>query len=553
MSNELIQNSDYLQWLGNIKQQIRTSQQKASLAVNQELLGLYWFIGKSLATKHTEWGDKFIENLARDLKIEFPDMKGFSKRNLENMKRWYVYYSDHIEIMQQLVAQLRIDTNLEFTQQPVTHLKSYTASEDLDHKVSIILFQIPWGHHTLILTKINGIDEAIFYISKTIQNGWSRSVMQYQIESGLYHRQGKSLTNFQLTLPDSRADLAQEVIKNPYNFDFLMLAEDVKEREFEKALIQHMKKFLLELGRGFAYVGNQYNLNVDGDDFFLDLLFFNISLNCYVIFELKVGDFKPEFAGKLNMYVNAINHQVKQKEHNETIGVLLCKTPNKTVIEYSIKSIQNPLGVSDYSFQTALPNELQAGLPTIKELEEEMDAEIGVQLSPLEEKKNRLLDLINSKAHEEVQLKRTPEVIRTIVDSVFIPLCDWVEQKIEEQQIGSLYFKFQKTYGLEGFGKVDRTEFYVDLDKRGIPQNIQFHCIFDGFKKAGTHAFQSVLSFQFTFSDFKYAITLNYDEKPHQEYLYTNLLNEKILEQLAEKLVSDLLDTVFEAVNRISS
>ncbi len=351
MSKDVATNKGYISWFVEIKKRIQSSQQRAALKVNQELLSLYWFIGDALAHKQSDWGDKFIENLARDLKVEFPSVKGFSKRNLEQMRRWVDYHSAHIDIAQQVVAQVELDPLLKFTKQGATQLQNdanlkitkqaATQLPELgqqtdDLNLTSLLFNIPWWHHILILSKIKDPEEVYFYIIKTIQNGWSRSILQEQILSDLYNRQGKALTNFELTLPDSQADLAQETLKNPYSFDFLTLTEDAKERDFEQALIQHIKKFLLELGKGFAYVGNQYNLNVEGDDFFLDLLFFNINLNCYVVFELKVGDFKPEFAGKLNMYVNTINNQVKSDHHGETIGVLLCKTPNKTVIEYSI-------------------------------------------------------------------------------------------------------------------------------------------------------------------------------------------------------------------------
>jgi predicted nuclease of restriction endonuclease-like (RecB) superfamily len=547
MNIEIASDSDYLHWLGNIKQQIRVSQQKAALAVNHELLGLYWFIGESLSLKITEWGDKFIAHLARDLKVEFPDMKGFSVSNLKYMRRWYSYYAEHSQIGQQLVDQLKIDAS--FT----NNLQWMNPGQQLvDLNLKILLFNIPWGHHTLILTKTNGPEEAIFYITKTIQNGWSRAILKHQMESELFKRQGKALTNFNLTLPDSRADLAQEVIKNPYNFDFLTLEEDIKEKELERALIQHMKKFLLELGRGFAYVGNQYNLNVEGDDFFLDLLFFNINLNCYVIFELKVGDFKPEFAGKLNMYVNTVNEQVKRDAHNETIGVLLCKTPNKTVVEYSIKGIKNPLGVADYLLQKAIPNELRAGLPTVEELEEELDTQIEIKLSPLEEKRNRLLAFIQSNTKEEVKIPKSAGAINDVVESVFIPLAKRIQTKIEEQQIDSWFLKSSKTYSSGSYGKNDITEFRLLLTEEKNVQEVEYRNYLDGFKTGGINAFGSSLRFSINFAEFKYTIKLNYSENP-KEYLYSHTLSDTDLDRLVEEVVNQLLDSIENEVDRISN
>lgn len=272
---------------------------------------------------------------------------------------------------------------MEFLQQPVAKTQSTekqlgiilqqpAAKLDASSITSIELAQIPWSDHQVLLDKVKDADARAFYIRQIIKNGWSRNVLVHQITGKLFQRQGKALSNFELTLPNPQSDLATETLKNPYLFDFLNLDAEAREREVEAALIQHIRRFLLELGRGFAYVGNQFNLNVAGDDFFADLLFFNFHLNCFVVFELKVGDFQPEFAGKLNFYINCIDEQVKGKEHHPTIGVLLCKTPNQTVIKYSLKSIGTPIGVADYELRKTLPKKLAKQMPTIEELEEQM-------------------------------------------------------------------------------------------------------------------------------------------------------------------------------------
>lgn len=559
MSKDLTTNTDYVEWLGEIKNRIQSSQQRAALKVNQELLSLYWFIGDALSQKKTDWGDKFIENLARDLKIEFPSVKGFSKRNLEQMRRWFDYHSTHVEIAQQAVAQIEFDPVLKFTKQAATQLRNNTnlkitkqaatqlpekSQQAVDQNLTNLLFNIPWWHHILILSKIKDPQEVYFYIIKTIQNGWSRSILQEQISSDLYNRQGKALTNFELTLPTPQADLAQETLKNPYSFDFLTLAEDVKERDFEQALIQHMKKFLLELGKGFAYVGNQYNLNVEGDDFFLDLLFFNTNLNCYVIFELKVGDFKPEFAGKLNMYVNTVNQQVKLENHAETIGVLLCKTPNKTVVEYSIKGISSPLGVTDYSFKKALPEELKSDMPTVEELEEELATEIEVVKSPLDEKREKLMALINANKKEEVKTPKSTEIIKTVIDTVFIKLIENIEQKIEEQDIKSWYLHELKSYFVDSNGYGNLEEFYKLLEENPNPRKVEYNVRFDGFKKAGTKAFGNRLEFSLAFSDYKYAIHFNRNDVSDKEFLYSHKMTTKNLNDMSERLVTELMDEI---------
>jgi len=464
MTKKITSNKKYLKWLRSIKERIRSSQLRAALKVNQELLSLYWFIGEALATKQTEWGDKFIDNLARDLKIEFPDITGFSKSNLKYMRRWFTYYSNNIEIGQQAVDQLKLSSDFAIVQQSVAQIpdrvKNEIGQQLIDHSLKNLLLCIPWGHHTLILTKIKAPEEAVFYIVKTIQNGWSRSVLKAQIESCLYNRQGKALTNFDITLPAPQSDIARETIKNPYNFDFLTLAEDVKEKELERALIQHIKKFLLELGKGFAYVGNQFNLIVKGDDFFLDLLFFNINLNCFVIFELKVTDFAPEYAGKLNFYITTIDEQIKAQNHNPTIGVLLCKTPNKTVVEYSIKNIDAPLGVADYIIKKTVPKELKSGLPTVKELEQELEKEMEVAKSPFNEKLEKLKNIINKSTNEELKEERSKDAAKKILNNLLFPIETAIIEMLKEKQIADWFTKINHTIfvneveysGKEGYG-----------------------------------------------------------------------------------------------------
>ena len=368
-------NSDYLKILQGLKEKIIQTRQRVSLSANAQLLSLYWEIGKTIAVMESEqgWGAKTIEKLSIDLKTSFPEMKGLSPRNLRYMRDFSNTYPQFT-----LLA-----TSVEFLQQPaaITQstdkqtdiiLQQTAAKLDTTSITNLELAQIPWSDHQVLLDKVKDADARAFYIQQIIKNGWSRNVLVHQITGKLFQRQGKALSNFELTLPNPQSDLATETLKNPYLFDFLNLDAEAREREVEAALIQHIRRFLLELGRGFAYVGNQFNLNVAGDDFFTDLLFFNFHLNCFVVFELKVGDFQPEFAGKLNFYINCIDEQIKGKEHHPTIGVLLCKTPNQTVIKYSLKSIGTPIGVADYELRKTLPKKLAKQMPTIEELEEQM-------------------------------------------------------------------------------------------------------------------------------------------------------------------------------------
>jgi len=319
--------------------------------------------------KKAVWGDKLIEALSKDLTDEFSDIKGFSRSNLFNIRKWYQFYSQDKAIVQQAVGLIK-PLKIGIFSEQYYEISQHAVDQNLLKLFSLV----PWGHHVLIITKIKNIEESLFYLMQTIQNNWSRNVLAVQIETRLYQRQGKAITNFSLTLPTPDADLAREMLKNPYNFDFLNLTKEAEERELEKALIEHIKKFLLELGRGFAYVGNQYKIKVSDDDFYLDMLFYNFKLKCFVVFELKIGDFKPEYAGKLNFYINAVNELVKDSDDKPTIGVLLCKTPNKTTIELALKGIQSPLGVAEYELVKAIPETLKGEMPTIEELENELRA-----------------------------------------------------------------------------------------------------------------------------------------------------------------------------------
>ena len=361
MNDNLAQSPDYANWVREIKTRIRQSQIKASLAVNHELISLHWDLGKSIITKQAEtnWGDGLINQLASSLKSEFPDLSGFSRENLYYMKRFYVAYNQPITIMEQLVPQLQTEK----MEQPVPQIT--------EEKTRQFFSQIPWGHHVVILKKIKKLNEAIFYIRETITNNWSRAVLQIQIESNLFERQGKAVTNFAVTLPKPQSDLAIQLLKDPYNFNFLTLEKDVQELELERQLVKNITQFLLELGKGFAYLGRQYILQVGTKEYRLDLLFYHVRLRCYVVIELKTKEFEPEFVGKLNFYLSAIDSLVKEPADAPTIGMLLCKTKDNLNVEFSLRDINKPIGVSEFTFNE-LPQQIQNAMPTVEELEREL-------------------------------------------------------------------------------------------------------------------------------------------------------------------------------------
>lgn len=329
----LINSEEYLSTIESIKQNIRTAQYRATISVNKELLLLYHSIGLVI-NEHKAWGNKFIENLAADIKLAFPDVTGYSVRNLKYMAKFALRFPDK-----------------EFVQ--------------------AALAQITWYHHIALMDKVKSADEHIWYAEQAAKNGWTRNVLVHQIESGLYQRQVlvEKVSNFENRLPSPQSELALQTMKDPYIFDFIPFKEDMRERDIEHALVKDVTKLLLELGTGFAFLGNQYHLNVGGDDFYIDLLFYNLNLRCYVVIELKTGEFKPEYAGQLNFYLSAVDGILKKEHDNPSIGLLLCKSKNDLVAEYSLKDMSKPIGVSAYRVTSNLPEELEKQLPSIEDIQ----------------------------------------------------------------------------------------------------------------------------------------------------------------------------------------
>lgn len=325
--------NEYLEIVDNIKSNIRSAQYKAAVAANKELIMLYWNIGKIINT-HKSWGNKFIENLAQDIKLDFPDMKGFSVRNLKYMSKFAVTYDD-IEFVQTVSA------------------------------------QIPWSHNVAILDKVKDYDVKLWYMKQTIEHGWSHSVLIHQIESDLYGRQVLSdkVSNFENRLAEPQSELAVQTMKDPYIFDFIPFKADMLERDIENELVKNVTALLLELGKGFAFLGNQYYLEVGGEDFYIDLLFYNLNLRCYVVIELKTGEFRPEYAGKLNFYLSAVDSQLKAETDNPSIGLLLCKSKNNIIAEYALRDMSKPMGVSEYKVTRTLPKELEEMLPSEEDIQ----------------------------------------------------------------------------------------------------------------------------------------------------------------------------------------
>ncbi len=350
----------YKNLLLDIKQRIGEAQTRAVLAVNVELLQLYWDIGQMIAQRQRQegWGAGIIPRLAVDLHNELPEMKGFSERNLKRMLTFYRAYPTIRAKVPQLVALLPNGG-------PSRELDAPLADENL-------LWSIPWGHHALLIEKVKDVATRLWYMRQTLEQGWSRNILALMIDSRLQERRGLPTSNFSVRLPAPQSDLVQQTLKDPYLFDFLTLEEPFHERELETNLIRHLERFLLELGRGFAFVGRQYLVSVGEDDFYIDLLFYHLRLRCFVVIDLKRGKFKPEYAGKINFYCNVIDDHLKHGSDQPTIGLILCQEKNAVVAEYALRGMNKPIGVSEYELTRALPEELKSSLPTIEALEAEL-------------------------------------------------------------------------------------------------------------------------------------------------------------------------------------
>jgi len=370
LSNEMV----YSDLLLKIKQQVRSLQAKAALAVNTSLIQLYWNLGKMIADNQElfEGRNSYVAQLEKDLHAEFPDIKGFSRSNLFYIRKFYQFYAT--SSVQQPVGLNENAGEIDSLQQAVAPGENSLVQQPVGLVTTI--YSVPWGHHVLILDKVKEVTEATFYLRQTIEYNWSRAMLTLQIEQNLFKRQGKAVTNFKNTLPEQQALIAGQILKDPYNFSFLTIEPQVQELEIEKQLTDHITKFLLELGKGFAFIGRQYPLKVGKKDYRLDLLFYHIRLRCFVVIDLKTGEFEPEFAGKMNFYLSVVDAQLKTAEDNTSIGIILCKSKDKLEVEYALQGMNKPIGVSEFTVSQALPAELKSTLPTVEEFERELNKDI---------------------------------------------------------------------------------------------------------------------------------------------------------------------------------
>lgn len=343
----------YGELLGEIKARIARSRIEAALAANHVLIDMYWHIGRSIVERQKlqGWGKSVVERLARDIQAAFPEISGFSRNNIWRMRAFYLAYTEEV-------------TNLA---RPVQDSSASNAP--------IPVKQLPWGQNIELLQRLRDPVRRFWYAQEALEHGWSRAVLVQQIKSRLYERQGNAVTNFEAALPPPQSDLAKQAIKDPYVFDFLTMSGDAAERDLERGLVEHIRKLLLELGIGFAFVGSQYHLEIGGDDYYIDLLFYHLRLRCFVVIDLKAGAFKPEDAGKMGFYLAAVDDNLRHPDDKPSIGIILCGTRKKLIAEYALRNSNAPIGVSEYRMATALPDDLKKNLPSVEELEKELGKE----------------------------------------------------------------------------------------------------------------------------------------------------------------------------------
>ena len=385
MSNLIHIDKDYKQWIQSLSQRFRQSQIKASVHVNQEMLRFYWELGSEIVALNVEerWGESIMQSISQDLKDALPGVSGLSPTNLYYCKKWFLtYYQEFINLQQPVVknASHTFESNL---QQPVVKIQEVSIGETeilfnsknhtLQH-IATEFFSIPWSHHIRIIDKCKkDASKALFYVHQTFQNGWSRDVLLNFLDTDLYERSGKAITNFSATLPAIDSDLAQQLTKDPYQFDFFKLKDRYKESELKDELVKNIEKFLLELGRGFAYMGREYRLEVAGEEMFIDMLFYNVPLHRYVVVEIKTGKLESANVGQLGGYVVAVNHVLNTPQDNPAIGLLICKEKNDVLAQYALEGSSQPLGISQYQLAKLIPDDFRGTMPTIEEIENELN------------------------------------------------------------------------------------------------------------------------------------------------------------------------------------
>jgi predicted nuclease of restriction endonuclease-like (RecB) superfamily len=542
------QESDYGKILSILKEKIRLAKQRASWAVNTQLLQVYWDIGKAIADQENSqgWGAKTVEKLSKDLRFEFSDMKGISPRNLRYMRDFAKAYP-HFPFWQAELARDRAQS--EILQAGLAKLE--TVEIQGNTTIPEDLIQISWYHHITLLDKVKEPEARKFYIQKTIQNGWTRDMLVHQIETGLHLRQGALTHNFKTTLPVYQSEFAQQLFKDPYHFDFLMIGASAKERDLENALISHITKVLIELGDGFGFMGRQYRLEAGGQEYFLDLLFYHTKLRRHVVIELKIGDFMPEYAGKMNFYLGLADDKLRGPHDEPAIGLILCKTKNKIIAEYALRDTSKPIGIAEYKISEMLPEDIKGELPTIEEIEHKLELELENPKSQLEIKLSRIKHFTSEIKGDSLKEKNKEYVVELF--EVIIPK---IQNRVEEL-LESLFKEFTSHKISRIVNEQTSFTTSTDLEAKLLNENVHrlgLHIELNGFIKAKTKTFNVWRDLKFELYQYYYYIkTYFYEDFLLSERLYDQPWTDDEINQIAEKFAETIADDVSGHIERIKT
>jgi Uncharacterized conserved protein len=537
---------EYHLWLIEIKEKIRNSQLKAALKINAEMLTLYWELGKAITEKQQKasWGDRIITQLSRDLSHEFTNIKGFSVTNLKYFRKWYQFYKG--------IAINGDSQCVTFGQGGEDQIGQHCVDQLDDASDSSFppqLGTIPWGHHIQIISKCKSVEEALFYICQTAANNWKRSVLIHQIETNYYDRKGKSQNNFDLILPKPQSELASELINNPIYLDFLHLGDETSERELENAILRNIKKFLLELGTGFSFYGQQYHIKVSEKDFYIDLLFYHTKLHCYFVVELKVTEFEPEHAGKLEFYINVVDEQMKTPEDNPTIGLLLCRTADKVIVEYTQKTKMKPIGVTE--FKHTIPKEWQNELPDVESLRYELQKEVKVNKKPVDEKLEKLKGLVQKMNFAKADLDKDIEITRRLFEHVIIPLARTIDTKLDKikpyfnRLINKMVINHKAPY--YDIRNPDIKALFESAEDIWVAV-LDFEL--EGFNRAGVKVFNVWDKLHILLGKNTYSIGPN-DDQVWDEKVYRNMHNAVEIENIADRMLERFLEKINDRAEQI--
>lgn len=536
MASEL--SKTYTAILQDLKEKIRQARLRATIAVNNELLKVYWEIGDTISKQEqTEgWGTKTVERLAKDLRVEFQDMKGLSPRNLRYMRDFALAYPQ-FTILQQSIAKSETDEN-----QPSIILQRSIA-------------KLPWGHNCTLLDKLKLSEERAFYAQKAVQNGWTRDMLVNQIESGLFKRQGAITNNFGLTLPSYESELALQLFKDPYHLDFVMLGEEAKERDLEDALMNHITKLLLELGDGFAFMGRQKRFEAGEKEFFIDLLFYHTKLRRYVIIDLKIGEFEPEFVSKMNLYLGLADDTLKGQYDESSIGLILCKTKNKIVAEYALRDTNKPIGIAEYKIGAMLPEDIKGELPSIEEIEQKLDKELQEQQHPIDARLRAIKEKLKGIETDEIRTPATNPILLNLFNDGLKPLYQEIIEKMSafDDEFHDKMFTWSSTNkSIVNLEQLE--EFWKDEEQLRKVHMVSFTYALYGFKKAGTENYGEHLQLNFEIQNYWYGFTLvnHNNQQPFLKKLYHQQITKEDRQQIVDLLMSKVLDKIDWIIERIN-